>query len=189
MARPNLRTHVRLDRIHCIQDGDGLGDSEPYLWSAMFKIDGETVVVGPDLKLHGTCTFVPTPIFSVEPMSTPMRPSRHAWNSLALSASVAASVQPFPMRLAGTGTFRVVVVHQAVHTALAVGVLVGEHRDEHLALLTQGAGEQGDRGPLGDVPGHRGPVVDRLVVGMGVHEQQAAGGCHRRDCSRRVRGG
>ena len=61
MARPTLRTHVRLDRVHCIQDGDGLGDSEPYLWTAMFKIDGETVVLGPDLKLQGTCTFVPTP--------------------------------------------------------------------------------------------------------------------------------
>ena len=55
-----------------------------------------------------------------------------------------------------------------------VGGQLGQLGDEDLALLTQRAGEQGDRGPLGDVPGHRGPVVDRLVVGMGVHEQQAA---------------
>jgi hypothetical protein len=61
VARPTLRTHVRLDTIHAIQEGDGIGDAEPYLWTAMFKIDGETVVLDPTLHLAGTCTFVPTP--------------------------------------------------------------------------------------------------------------------------------
>ena len=64
-----------------------------------------------------------------------------------------------------------------------VGLVGGELlelRDEHLALLAQRAGEQRDRGALGDVAGHRGPVVDRLVVGMGVHEQHAAVGVTRR---------
>ena len=60
-----------------------------------------------------------------------------------------------------------------------VGLVGGQLRElghEDLALLAQRAGEQGDRGPLGDVPGHRGAVVDRLVVRVGVHEQQAARG-------------
>src|SRR5215213_5575375 len=61
VSRPVLQTHVWLDNIRCIQAGDGIGDSEPYLWTAMFKIDGETVVLGEDLFLHGACTFVPTP--------------------------------------------------------------------------------------------------------------------------------
>ena len=59
-----------------------------------------------------------------------------------------------------------------------VGGQPGELGHQDLALLPQRAGEQGDVDALGDVAGHRGPVVDRLVVGVGVHEQQATVGEH-----------
>ena len=55
---------------------------------------------------------------------------------------------------------------------LLVGGEVRELGDEHLALLAQGAGDQGDLGALGGVARHRRAVADRLVVGVGVHEQQ-----------------
>jgi hypothetical protein len=54
-----------------------------------------------------------------------------------------------------------------------VGGQLGELGDQHLTLLAQGAGEQGDRRPLGDVARHGGAAVDRLVVGMGVDQQEA----------------
>ena len=43
---------------------------------------------------------------------------------------------------------------------------------QHLALLAQRAGEQRDVGALGDVARHRRAGADRLVVRVGVHEQQ-----------------
>ena len=55
-----------------------------------------------------------------------------------------------------------------------LGGQVGEVVDQHLALLAEGAGHQGDGGTLGDVAGHGRAVADRLVVGMGVHQHQPA---------------
>ncbi len=54
-----------------------------------------------------------------------------------------------------------------------VGGQAGQLGHEDLALLAQRAGQQGDVRALGDVAGHGGPVVDRLVVGVGVHEEQS----------------
>ncbi len=44
------------------------------------------------------------------------------------------------------------------------------HQD--LAHLAGGAGDQGDAAALGDVLRHRGALADRLVVGVGVDQQQ-----------------
>lgn len=60
MARPVLRTKVWLDNLHCNEDADGIGDGEPYLWTAMFVIDGRTVRLDDSLMLEGVCTFVGT---------------------------------------------------------------------------------------------------------------------------------
>ncbi len=51
---------------------------------------------------------------------------------------------------------------------------VGQVRQQDLTLLAPGAGDQRDGRPLGGVPGHGHPGPDRLVVGMGVDEKQAA---------------
>ncbi len=73
------------------------------------------------------------------------------------------------------GGHRPLQLHDPVAAQLVgpVGGEAGELGDEDLPLLPQRAGEQGDVGALGDVAGHGRPVVDRLVVGVGVHEQEA----------------
>ena len=61
--------------------------------------------------------------------------------------------------------------------AEAVGVLggqVGQVRNQHFALFTQGACHQGDRGAFGDVFCHRDPGSDGFVVRMGVDDQKSA---------------
>jgi hypothetical protein len=54
---------------------------------------------------------------------------------------------------------------------LPVGGEVLELGDEHLPLLPERAGHQRDLRATGDVLRHRGPLADRLVVGVGVHEK------------------
>ena len=61
MARDNLFVRIELDRIHCYDEGDGIGSAEPYLWTVFFMIDGSTVSVSPSLTLDGTATTVFTP--------------------------------------------------------------------------------------------------------------------------------
>ena len=61
MTRTPLRTRLSLDHILAYEEGDGFGSAEPYLWTVFFKIDGDTVVLGDDAFLHGTCTLVGTP--------------------------------------------------------------------------------------------------------------------------------
>ena len=56
---------------------------------------------------------------------------------------------------------------------LAVGGEVLELGHQDLAHLTGGARDQGDAAAHGDVLRHRRAVLDRLVVGVGVDEQQA----------------
>lgn len=61
MARQPLQVEIYLDHIHCHDEGDGIGSAEPYLWTIYFKLDGDSVFLGDDLFLHGTCTTVTTP--------------------------------------------------------------------------------------------------------------------------------
>jgi len=61
MARDLLRVWMKLNHIHCYDEGDGWGDAEPYLWTVFFKIDGDSVALTDDLKLSGTATVVTTP--------------------------------------------------------------------------------------------------------------------------------
>ena len=56
---------------------------------------------------------------------------------------------------------------------LAVGGEVLELGHQDLAHLTGGAGDQGDAAAHGDVLRHRRAVLDRLVVGVGVDQEQA----------------
>ena len=51
MARDLLRVWMKLDHIHCYDEGDGWGDAEPYLLTVFFKIDGDSVALTDDLKL------------------------------------------------------------------------------------------------------------------------------------------
>lgn len=61
MARDLLNAWVRLDWIHCYDEGDGWGNAEPYLWTVFFKIDGSGVRVTEALKLSGNAVVEPTP--------------------------------------------------------------------------------------------------------------------------------
>lgn len=56
-----LNVHLRLNNLHCFDEGDGIGSAEPYLWTVFFKIDGDTATVSPSLSLQGTATVVTTP--------------------------------------------------------------------------------------------------------------------------------
>jgi len=59
-----LQTLISLDNLHCHNESDDIGSDEPYLWTAFFKIDGDTVILDRAadgrLVLDGTCTFVGT---------------------------------------------------------------------------------------------------------------------------------
>ena len=68
------------------------------------------------------------------------------------------------------GELSAAVLAEAV---VPVGGEVLELGHEDLAHLAGGAGHQGDAAALGDVLRHRGALADRLVVGVGVHEQEA----------------
>jgi hypothetical protein len=53
-----MRTLISLDQFHCHRKSD-ITSAEPYLWTAFFKIDGDTVIHD-GLSLKGPCTFVGT---------------------------------------------------------------------------------------------------------------------------------
>src|SRR5688500_8051520 len=53
--RQSLNVTIDLSHVHCIDEGDGPGDAEPYLWTLFFKIDGQTVVLDA-LNMKGVIT-------------------------------------------------------------------------------------------------------------------------------------
>jgi hypothetical protein len=81
-------------------------------------------------------------------------------------------------RLHGRGQLTHPVLAEAV---LAVGGQVLELGHQHLALLTQGAGDERDQHALGRVAGHRGAGADGLVVGVRMDQQQPARAVQGRD--------
>ena len=56
-----LDVSLKLNNLHCYDEGDGIGSAEPYLWTVFFKIDGDTTVVNSSLALQGSATVVGTP--------------------------------------------------------------------------------------------------------------------------------
>jgi len=52
--------NILLSNIHCSDEGDGIGNAEPYLWTVVFKVDGDTVTVDENDHLQGTATIVGT---------------------------------------------------------------------------------------------------------------------------------
>jgi len=60
MSRAHLDTWIRLDRVYCHDEGDGIGDAEPYLWAVFFKVDGSSVRLNESLSLEGGATVVAT---------------------------------------------------------------------------------------------------------------------------------
>jgi hypothetical protein len=61
----NLRIDLKLEKIHCHDEGDGPGNAEPFLWTVFWKVDGETVAVNTDGPappfVQGFPTVVGTP--------------------------------------------------------------------------------------------------------------------------------
>jgi hypothetical protein len=57
----SIRVTYNLTKLHCIDEGDGSGSAEPFMWTVYFKIDGDTVKVNDDFNLEGTATVVTTP--------------------------------------------------------------------------------------------------------------------------------
>lgn len=45
-SRNPLNLTIQLNSIHCIDEGDGPGTAEPYIWILFYKIDGDTVRFG-----------------------------------------------------------------------------------------------------------------------------------------------
>jgi hypothetical protein len=59
---PRKQGLISLDRLHCFREGD-TGSAEPYMFTAFFKLDGETIAIDVkdgDFFLNGPCTFVAT---------------------------------------------------------------------------------------------------------------------------------
>lgn len=57
----SIRVTYDLTKLHCVDEGDGSGNAEPFMWTVYFKVDGDTVKVNDQLELEGTATVVTTP--------------------------------------------------------------------------------------------------------------------------------
>jgi hypothetical protein len=61
MARPLMRWLINLNPLDCHDEGDGIGDAEPYLWTIFFKCDGASLMVSDAGKIEGSALIFPTP--------------------------------------------------------------------------------------------------------------------------------
>ncbi len=61
MARPQMRWLINLNPLDCHDEGDGIGDAEPYLWTIFFKCDGSTLSVSDAGRIEGSAVTFPTP--------------------------------------------------------------------------------------------------------------------------------
>lgn len=61
MARPVMRWMINLNPLDCHDEGDGIGDAEPYLWTIFFKCDGSTLSVSDAGRIEGSAVIFPTP--------------------------------------------------------------------------------------------------------------------------------
>jgi hypothetical protein len=61
MARPLMRWLINLNPLQCYDEGDGIGDAEPYLWTIFFKCDGSSLMVSDAGKIEGSAMTFPTP--------------------------------------------------------------------------------------------------------------------------------
>ena len=97
----DLKIDLKLDRVHCHDEGDGPGNAEPYLWTVFWKVDGETVVVNSD---------GPSPVFVQGFLLRPLEDTSPAdfedqiAVNLRAAFLVARAFLP-AMRRAGRGTF------------------------------------------------------------------------------------
>jgi hypothetical protein len=57
----SIKVSYKLTTLECIDEGDGPGEAEPYMWTVYFKVDGDTVVLDNNFMLSGTATVVGTP--------------------------------------------------------------------------------------------------------------------------------
>jgi hypothetical protein len=50
---PDLNVNFEFQRLRCIDEGDGAGSAEPYLWTVFFKLDADTLATGnPTTRTH-----------------------------------------------------------------------------------------------------------------------------------------
>ncbi|MEO8346931.1 MAG: hypothetical protein ABI607_14665 [Betaproteobacteria bacterium] len=61
MARPLMRWLINLNPLKCHDEGDGIGDAEPYLWTIFFKCDGSSLMVSDAGKIEGSAVIFSTP--------------------------------------------------------------------------------------------------------------------------------
>jgi hypothetical protein len=60
MARPQMRWLINLNPLNCQDEGDGIGDAEPYLWTIFFKCDGSSLMVSDAGRVEGSAVIFPT---------------------------------------------------------------------------------------------------------------------------------
>jgi hypothetical protein len=56
-----MRWLITLNPLDCHDEGDGIGDAEPYLWTIFFKCDGSSLMVSDAGKIEGSAVIFPTP--------------------------------------------------------------------------------------------------------------------------------